>query len=140
MPFGIDQETAVAVTSSTGRVREVVVASVACGGALLTMGLIRPGGESFPRWGPVFGGRRVPVPLATVPAGAVAVVLTGTGFTLWRTLLAMLAGAVPGGEVAFDVGNWAAWLGNLAWLPWGLALGAATVAYRRRRRTAPAHD
>lgn len=41
-------------------------------GALLTLGLIHPWGEVFPRWVPVFAGRPVPVALAAVPALVVA--------------------------------------------------------------------
>jgi hypothetical protein len=75
----------------------------------------------------------VPVPLATIPAGLVALALTGAGFTMWRMLAAGLLG--PGvDDIAVSPDNWAAWLGNLAWLPWGAALGLATNAYRRRRK------
>jgi hypothetical protein len=78
--------------------------------------------------------------LATIPAGLVSIVLIGAGFTLCRTLLAVLVGAQPGDAAAFDSGNWAAWLGNLAWLPWGIALGTATLAYRQRRRSFQCQD
>jgi hypothetical protein len=59
---------------------------VSLGLALLTLGLVRPWGEVFPRWMPGIGGRRVPVVLA---AGAAT-----TGALIVATL--MLRGLVGG--------------------------------------------
>lgn len=114
-PFGLDGATTAMVSSASGRTRELVFACAAAGGGLLTLGLTR-------RWGTRMIGVRVPPPLAVVPATAVAVILTGAGVTMWR--------ALP----RFDAANWAAWAGNLAWLPWGVTLGLATWAYHHRRR------
>lgn len=44
-------------------------------GAVLTLGLVLPWGETFPRWMPVVAGRRVPIAAAAVPGGAVAALL-----------------------------------------------------------------
>jgi hypothetical protein len=44
-------------------------------GVVLTIGLIRPWGEVFPRWFPVIGGHRVPVAAAAVPGFTVAALL-----------------------------------------------------------------
>jgi hypothetical protein len=121
------------VTGSEGRARELVFAAAACVGGLLTLGLTYRWGERFPAAVPLLGNRRVPVSLATVPAGLVSVVLIGAGFTIWRTLAAGLAGTAADG-IALDPRNWVAWLGNLAWLPWGITLALATYAYRTRRR------
>lgn len=44
-------------------------------GVLLTIGLIRPWGEVFPRWFPVVGGRPVPIAVAAVPGFTVAALL-----------------------------------------------------------------
>jgi hypothetical protein len=44
-------------------------------GVLLTIGLIRPWGEVFPRWFPVVGGRPVPVAAAAIPGFTVAALL-----------------------------------------------------------------
>lgn len=41
-------------------------------GFVLTLGLIRPWGETFPRWMPAVAGRPVPVAFAAVPGGVVA--------------------------------------------------------------------
>ncbi|GAB3953797.1 hypothetical protein GCM10029976_094690 [Kribbella albertanoniae] len=43
---------------------------VSLGVALLTIGLVRPWGEVYPRWMPRLGGRRVPIAAAVVPACA----------------------------------------------------------------------
>jgi uncharacterized protein DUF202 len=64
----------------------------------------------------------------------VAIALIGAGFTIYRTLLAVLLAGGSAHAVAFDPRNWAAWIGGLIWLPWGLTLAAATYAYHRRRR------
>ncbi|HEX7350486.1 hypothetical protein [Brachybacterium sp.] len=44
-------------------------------GVLLTIGLIRPWGEVFPRWFPLVGGRPVPVAAAAVPGFTIAALL-----------------------------------------------------------------
>ncbi|MFD5397492.1 hypothetical protein ACFWJW_25140 [Streptomyces sp. NPDC127097] len=105
---------------------------VAEGLGLLTLGLVQPWGERVPRWVPVLGGRRIPVPAAVVPAslGAAAVtVITVVSSFGWGEEMA--ASAAPKGV--------AAWVMTAAYLPllaWGPLLGCVTMAYwRRRRRT-----
>jgi hypothetical protein len=101
------------------------LATVAVGGALLTLGLVRPWGEVFPRWIPLLSGRRVPPALAIVPASVVSVLVTVAGLMYVRlTLTGFWAGE---GE------NWAAIAPELLWPVWGVALGAATLAYHQRR-------
>lgn len=56
-------------------------------GTVLTLGLIRPWGEVFPRWVPWLAGRPVPVAAAAVPGGVVAAVLTVSAVPM---LVAML--------------------------------------------------
>jgi len=129
---GLDTATTAMVTSPVGRVRELVFAAAAAAGGLVTLGLTQRWGTRLPGAVPWLGGRRVPVPLATVPAGVVALALIGAGATMWRALAGALLGSSPGAE-ALSTANWGAWLGNLAWLPWGVALAAATLSYRRRR-------
>lgn len=53
----------------------VVLPLVQLGLALLTVGLIRPWGEVFPRWLPGLGGRRVPVAVAVAAATCGAVLV-----------------------------------------------------------------
>ncbi|SIN13263.1 hypothetical protein SAMN04489832_3283 [Micromonospora cremea] len=93
-------------------------------GSVLTVGLIRPWGEAFPRWIPVLRGRRVPVALAVVPAMAVAMLVTSAGLMFARALY-----------VNPSMGNWAAMGPSLLWPVWGAALAVAAVAYRLRRQT-----
>jgi len=90
-------------------------------GSLLTLGLSMRWGEVVPRWVPLLGGRRVPVPLAVVPATVVSLAVTVAGLTLYRMTIAG-GGGVDGTA-----------LPGLLWLPWGLALALATLAYQRRR-------
>jgi hypothetical protein len=92
-------------------------------GSVLTVGLVRPWGERFPRWIPVLRGRRVPVPLAVVPAVVVAMAVTSAGLMFARVLY-----------LDPDPGKLAMMGPGLLWPLWGAALAAAAVAYRIRRR------
>ncbi|AVT37068.1 hypothetical protein [Plantactinospora sp. BB1] len=93
-------------------------------GAVLTLGLVQRWGERFPRWMIGLAGRRVPITLAVVPATGVAVAITAAGLALYGQpeLLDELRDStlmvVP----------------MLLWPVWGVALGAATLAYHLRRR------
>ena len=100
------------------------LASVAICGAILTIGLVRPWGEVFPRWIPHLRGRRVPPALAIVPASFVAVLVFAAGLGIVRDV-------VREGLPAVD---WLAHAPGLLWPFWGLGLGAATLAYHYRRR------
>ncbi|MEV5826574.1 hypothetical protein AB0L25_13445 [Spirillospora sp. NPDC052242] len=97
--------------------------------ALLTLGLVRPWGEVFPRWIPLVGGRRVPVAFAVGAASLGAVAVTLIGFAAaanWTD--AMAAPEAPEGA--------AAWLMTLAYAPflaWGPLLAVVTVHYFMRR-------
>jgi hypothetical protein len=100
------------------------LATVAAGGALLTLGLTHGWGEAFPRWTLALAGRRVPPAVAIVPAAAASIVVTSAGLAYVRTFI---RGATP------DEG-WAVVLPELLWPAWGVALGAATLAYYYRTR------
>ncbi|MEU0156247.1 hypothetical protein [Micromonospora fulviviridis] len=95
-------------------------------GAILTLGLVRPWGERFPRWLPGLAGRRVPIRLAVVPATLVAVSVTAATLGLltkpefWQIGHEFSLASAP----------------MLLWPVWGVALGAATLAYHLRRRGA----
>jgi hypothetical protein len=91
-------------------------------GSVLTIGLIRPWGETFPRWIPFLRGRRVPVPAAVVPALAVAMAVTSAGLMVARVLIADPSRT-----------SWAAHGPGLLWPVWGAALAVAALAYRSRR-------
>lgn len=113
-----------------------VLPSVQLGLALLTIGLIRPWGEVFPRWLPVVGGRRVPVTFAVGAATTGAVLLLAT---LGRSFLMELLGVhqqpleplPPGCTVpGWDVMRWYAPM--LLWPP--LLLTVTWHYWQRRRR------
>ncbi|MGN9911448.1 hypothetical protein ACTMTJ_28195 [Phytohabitans sp. LJ34] len=96
----------------------------ACVGAVLTLGLVQRWGEVFPRWMVGLAGKRVPVKLATVPATVVAIFITSASLGL------LSSGAMS------HLGDEGVWLvaPMLLWPVWGVALGAATLAYHLRRR------
>ncbi|XRQ06940.1 hypothetical protein ACN3XK_62135 [Actinomadura welshii] len=100
--------------------------------ALLAFGLVRPWGEVFPRWFPLVGGRRVPVPFAVGAAslGAAAVTLISVT-AAWNWREAMADPISPDGFA--EVVMTAAYAPFLAWAP---LLVVLTVHYYRRR-TAP---
>lgn len=105
------------------------LATLAVGGAVLTLGLAQRWGEVFPRWIPRLGGRRVPPRLATVPASVVSVLVMTAGIMFVRLTV---AGYFE--DTVFGSANWAALAPELLWPAWGAALGAATLAYHYRRR------
>jgi hypothetical protein len=108
------------------------LATLAVGGASLTLGLVQRWGEVFPRWIPLLGGKRVPIPLAVVPASLVAVLVTTAGLMFVRLTLTGRLGVILGAGV-LSAENWAALAPELLWPLWGAALGAATLAYYYRR-------
>ncbi|GAA4927101.1 hypothetical protein ACFPM3_08930 [Streptomyces coeruleoprunus] len=94
--------------------------------AFLTLGLVQSWGETWPRWIPYLGGRRVPVLPATVVAGLGALATTVFGALFVHTSLNADMAATP----------WGLWLLNITYAPlllWGPLLGAVTVHYYRRR-------
>jgi hypothetical protein len=93
-------------------------------GAVLTLGLVQRWGERFPRWILGLAGRRVPVMLAVVPAALVSAMVTSAGLGFLSNL-----------EVfeRLGAGEWI-YLPQLLWPVWGVALGAAALAYYFRRR------
>ncbi|MGH3085802.1 MAG: hypothetical protein ACRDSJ_00620 [Rubrobacteraceae bacterium] len=137
IPLGITAEF-LGELQSTGLVwAGAGLAAVAVGGAFLTLGLIQRWGEVFPRWVPLLSERRVPIPLAVVPASLVSVLVGAAGVMFVRLTL---FGTFRLGErtLALDE-NWAALAPELLWPLWGAALGAATLAYYYRRRGACGH-
>ena len=89
---------------------------------VLTLGLILPWGERFPRWMPVVAGREVPIAAAVVPGGAVAALFTFAA-------VPMLVGAemmTAADRLLFAV-TFPCWL-------WGPALALAVRGYIGHRR------
>lgn len=103
----------------------------AIGGAVLTIGLTQRWGEVFPLWLPVVGGRAVPVGFARNAALAVAFLIASAGAYFVRVML-------TGGDISMapeGAGeHWGAWLPEMLWPVWALALGFAALAYAERRR------
>lgn len=104
----------------------LLLGSAMLAGILLTLGLILPWGERFPRWAPGVGGRPVPVRLAVVPALLVAVLFTVGGIAM-LDLGAAMEGS--GGSI----NRLTMWLVLPFWL-WGPLLALATWGYAVHRR------
>lgn len=100
--------------------------AVPLAGALLTLGLTQRWGERFPPRIPLLGGRPVSVALAVVPAAGAALLIVqgGVRIVVWTVT----------GDQPLSADTWGTSLPGLFWLPWGLALAAATYAYHLRRR------
>lgn len=128
IPLGVSQQLLDALGS--GVYAGAGLATLAVGGAALTLGLAQRWGEVFPRWMPGLRGRTVPIGLAVVPAAIVSVVLASAGLMFVRFGLAgELGDNFPGGGE--DV---AAWLPEMFWPLWAVGLAAAAYAYWLRRR------
>ena len=124
--LGVSDELVSDVRDTDLRYAALGLALGAIGGAALTLGLAQRWGEVFPRWIPVLRGRRVPPALAIVPASFVAIAVTSAGLTVVRMLVTQ-RDSLP----AEDLG---AVVPMVLWPFWGVALGAATLAYHLRRR------
>jgi hypothetical protein len=115
----------------------LALAVLALGGAVLTVGLVRPWGEVWPRWLPVLGARPVPVRFPVTFALGVSVLVMVAGLFFVRAVLTGtgLVGAPSGADHQL-----AAWLPEMFWPLWSLALAGATFGYRERRRRAQPAD
>jgi hypothetical protein len=105
-----------------------MLATMAAGGALLTIGLLRPWGEVYPRWIPYLRGKRVRPRTAIIPASIVALLVTSAGLMFLRWLAL--------GRIHLAADTWGLFVPEFFWPAWGGALGAATLAYHLRRRGA----
>jgi len=99
-------------------------------GAALTLGLVQRWGTVFPRWVPGLRGTPVPVNLAVVPALVVAVLVASAGVNFIRDMISGSIAMAPAGAS----GQTAAWLPEMFWPLWGIALATAALVYRERRR------
>ncbi|MEV4184825.1 hypothetical protein AB0J28_25720, partial [Streptosporangium canum] len=98
-------------------------------GAVLTVGLVRPWGEIWPRWAPFLRGRPIPAKLPAYAALVVSLPVTSAGLMYVRKKLT--------GEQVGPVGadnELGAWLPEMLWPLWGAALAVAALAYLSRRR------
>jgi hypothetical protein len=129
IPFATNRADLDELRANGGQWAALALASFAIVGAGLTLGLIRPWGEVFPRWLPGLRGRRVPVTLAVIPATIVSLAVVSAGLDVLTSDPTLAALRRGDGYV----------LPMTLWPIWGAALGLATYAYAvRRRGTCPA--
>ncbi|MEV5571292.1 hypothetical protein AB0L06_14675 [Spirillospora sp. NPDC052269] len=95
--------------------------------AFLSMGLVRPWGEVWPRWIPFLRGRRVHPLAAIIPAALGAVAL----MVIWTQLLFGFDGSDP--ETPQGAKRVILYLCYVPLVAWGPLLAAVTVAYAVRR-------
>jgi hypothetical protein len=106
--------------------------------SLLSLGLVRPWGEVFPRWLPFVGGRRVPPRPATIVAATGALALTAIWTFATVNFFRLTIAGGPGQGLEFTNAWWQA-LVVACYVPlllWGPLLLTITWAYHRRRSTA----
>ncbi|WP_280235653.1 hypothetical protein [Nocardia cyriacigeorgica] len=108
--------------------------------AFTAVGLVAAWGEWFPRWFPWLHGRRIPTPVAVVPAalGAATLTIMWTAAFLTEFAGVTLRGDPVPADFPSRAGGWEAALYYLCYAPlllWGPLLAAITYAYYRRRRT-----
>lgn len=115
------------------RIMEVALAGFAIGGSVLTIGLLRPWGEVFPRWIPGLAGRRVPIAFPVGFAGLVTCGVTAFGVSMVGGIGGFFADGMVVGGYQMDV-FYA--LPMVAFPVWGVSLGLAAYAYYLRRRGA----
>lgn len=104
-----------------------MIATLGVGGAALTLGLVQKWGEVYPRWIPRLRGRPVRPRTAILPASLVAIVMTTAGLTSLRRLIFE--------GINIEPETWGLYVPQLFFPVWGVALGAATLAYHLRRRS-----
>jgi hypothetical protein len=132
IPLGVDQD--LSGTPLTARIGESALAMLAIGGGIVTLGLIRPWGEIWPRWVPFLAGRRVPVAVPTILGGLAALAITAGAFSFVRLVLIDALGWQAEPAEPATITGWGTWAPGWLWPFWGIALGIATIAYYHRRR------
>ncbi|WP_107705371.1 hypothetical protein [Nocardioides allogilvus] len=126
IPFGVRDEFLVEL--GDGKFAGLGLGLAALVGCVLTAGLVMRWGEVFWSWLPVIGGRPVPVRLALLPSVFVGAVVFSAGLAFWRLMWTGQITDIPGNEA-----DWAAWVPELFWPLWGVALAVAGLAYAARR-------
>jgi hypothetical protein len=104
-------------------------------GGILTHGLVRPWGETYPGFIRGKAGRRIAPAVAIVPGAIASILIITAGLVVYRQEINTRLDRVP--EPRPDIEGWGAWLPAWFWLPWGAALAIATYAYYRRRSQQP---
>jgi len=139
--FSMGISSAAGVDASSGLVRGwgvfyvLGLTALSEGVSLLSLGLVRPWGEVFPRWIPVLGGRRVPPRSTTLVAATGALALTAIWTFATVNFFRLTLAGTPGQGLEFTNAWWEA-LVIACYVPlllWGPLLLAITWAYYRRR-------
>ncbi|NUS74078.1 MAG: hypothetical protein HOQ05_11815 [Corynebacteriales bacterium] len=99
--------------------------------ALLTLGLVRPWGQTVPQWLPKIGGMRIPIWAVVIPASLGALAIT----CIWIFALFHLGGLANIEQAPTGVALWVMCACYAPLLAWGPLLAAVTVAYYLARRT-----
>ncbi len=128
IPFGITSEFLRQIHGI--RIIGLGLALFAIVGAILTLGLAQRWGAVFPSWIPGLRGKPVPVNLAVIPALVVSVLVASAGVGFVRDVIAGDIAMAPRDAISQP----AAWLPEMFWPLWGVALATAALAYRERRR------
>lgn len=118
--------------SSAERIATFTVGALPFVGGLLAHGLAARWGEVVPRRVPWLGGRAVPAAFVVATAGTATLLIVTGALALHKMTLNAALDRVPPAHP--DIAGWGAWAPGVFWLPWGLALGAATYCHWRRRR------
>ncbi len=126
IPFGVREEFLVEL--GDGKLAGLGLGLAALVGCVLTAGLVMRWGEAFWSWLPVVGGLPVPVRMALLPSVFVGSVVFSAGLAFWRLMATGQITDIPGNEA-----DWAAWVPELFWPLWGVALAVAGLAYAARR-------
>lgn len=129
--FWIDPQ--FAQVNPMGQITALVFGLICIGGSILTLGLIQRWGEVFPRWLPLPGNKRVPIMLAVLPASLIAIAITAAGVVFTSAFLGVTLHLIPADGVIFSQ-IWSTVGPMVFWIPWGVALGLATIAYYYHRR------
>ncbi len=85
-------------------------------------------GGIFPHWFYYLGGKRVPIWFAVMPATCASVLLIFAGLKISPIIISKIL------DGSINTGNWGELGPSLFSLPWGIALGLATISYCQRRR------
>lgn len=114
-PYGMDPAT----LEPDIRIWGLLLSSGGWAGLVLTLGLIRPWGEVFPRWMPFLAGRPVPVWFAVAPGSFIAAVLGVSAIPMVRTFA---ADGITEGLISMIIFPFWFWGPMLALAVWGYAL------------------
>lgn len=109
-------------------ITEAILGRLCIGGGILTLGLIQRWGEIFPRWCLFLAGKQIPIWIVVAPATLISAIITLTGLKFSPQIISMMIN----GTITIE--NWGKLVPFLSWLPWGISLGIAILAYYLRRR------